>query len=308
MEVTKDQTLLSFSTMYWLSGLNLLTTVAINNVQRIIVNRPFEPQLCLDILKTRRVNHLSLTPIQLQLLISQAEFSHDLLRPDLKIYLAGSYATKSLKEQFSVPVFENYSLTETRSIANEGMLGKGIEVKIVDEEGNRLGIGEQGEICVKSWFPFLGYYQNEEATRSAVKEGFFHTGDMGYFDERCFLRVVDRMKDIFMYNNFHVDPTGIERVLKCITGVKLVSVVAIPDPVFAGLPAAVVLRQEDSGITKEMIHQYAKDNLPPYKWLRGGVYFADSLPMTPSGKVIRRKVEEMAREMYKRNPEIDFEY
>lgn len=289
--------------MYWLSGLILLTTAALNNVQRIIVDSPFEPKLCLDILKTRHVNNLFLTPIQLQLLIAQDGFNNDILRPNLKIFSGGSSASKSLKDKFSVHVFENYSLSETQTIAIEGILGKGVEVKIIDEDGNRLGIGERGEICVKSWFPFLGYYRKEEATRSAVKDGFFHTGDLGYFDERCFLRVVDRIKDIFKYKNFHVDPTGIERVLKCMDGVKLVSVVAIPDPVYTGLPAAVVVRQDNSVVTKEALQQYAKDNLPSYKWLRGGVYFTDSLPMTPSGKVIRRKVEEMAREMYKKHPE-----
>lgn len=147
-----------------------------------------------------------------------------------------------------------------------------------------------------------GYYNNPEASANATdEEGFFKSGDIGYFDESGGLYVVDRKKEILKYKNYHFNPSEIENVIATITGVELVSVVGIPDQ-FVGdkAVAAVVKRNGLKGLAEKEIVDYVAQSLPDeHKHLHGGVVFVDELPMTLSGKVQRKLVKEMITKIRK---------
>lgn len=138
-----------------------------------------------------------------------------------------------------------------------GRLSFGIEAKIIDDDGRRLGVGEIGEICMKTKFKFLGYFDNEEATSDAIDdEGFLLSGDIGYFDEMQKLHIVDRKKDMMKYCGSQLSPTEIEQFVIQDPRVKAVCVVGIPDAVAGNLPAAIIVRNDNEGsITKEDIEQ-----------------------------------------------------
>jgi 4-coumarate--CoA ligase len=124
-------------------------------------------------------------------------------------------------------------------------------------------------------------------------DGFVKTGDVGYFDEKGMLFVIDRKKEILKYKGYQVNPSEIENLIQSIEGVEQVSVVGIPDDfVNSLLTAAVVKRKGFEKLNEKTILQFIANTLPDYKHLHGGVHFFDNLPMTPSGKVQKRHVLE----------------
>lgn len=157
-----------------------------------------------------------------------------------------------------------YGLSETGGIASIdwpfsglntiGKLFCGTQVKIVDENGNRLGISEDGEICLKQMYKFLGYYNNEEATRELFDyEGFLRTGDIGHFDENGYLYIVDRKKEFLRYCGFQIAPAELESYLIKFSGIKSVCVVGVYEQNSGDLPAAVIVKSEGEDTTKEEI-------------------------------------------------------
>lgn len=297
----------SFSTLFWMSGFFTLLNGTMNNCTRVIVRRPFNVHTMLEIIKTRKIGMLVCPPAQLQMLLLE-KFQPEDLQSILAVFCTGGAVPQSLIDKFKIPIVPGYGMTEAGGIAINGQLMPNNVVKIIDDGGNKLGVGERGEICVQIALPFLGYYRNKAATEDMLKEGFIHTGDIGLFDEAANLHIVDRKKEIFKFNNFHINPTDIEKQLQQLPGIGMVSVVGIPHSVFGCLPAAMIIRSEDATITEQDVHLFAKNNLSHYNLLRGGVYFVDSLPMTVSGKILRRVATTLATELYEKNPDIGFKY
>lgn len=303
-----SKVILAFSTIFWGSGLIILFRSTLDQTTRIIVNHPFDAKLCLDIIRTRQVEFAFLTPTQTQLLL-QERFDREIYLKSLKWVATGGGPTPdSVIEQFPVPLIIFYGMSETSLTgSSNGQLTPGVKVQIVDDQGHPVGVNESGEIWIRPPFPFLGYIRDAEATKGILLDGFVKSGDVGIFDESGLFRVVDRKKDIFKVNNFHVNPLDLEKKLKNVSGVSLISVVGIPHTLGC-LPAAAIVRESGSNLTVEQVHNYAKENLEQYKWLRGGVYFFGELPMTASGKIQRGKILEKVTEMFKNNPDIGYEY
>ncbi|XP_021957098.2 probable 4-coumarate--CoA ligase 3 [Folsomia candida] len=189
-----------------------------------------------------------------------------------------------------------------------GKVFPGVEVQVRDPEtGEILGVREQGEICAKTESTFLEYFENPKATREAFIDGYFRTGDIGYYDENGFIMVVDRLKEIFKFIGNHVSPTEIEDVISRHPAVAMVSVVGMPDPEGRGhVPRAFVVKRtgyEDT--TGEEIRTFADNNLADYKRLRGGLYTVDALPQGKTGKVTRSLVQQIVVDQ--NNEEVDVE-
>lgn len=136
---------------------------------------------------------------------------------------------------------------------------------------------------------------------SVDSEGFVKMGDIGFVDERGFLHVIDRKKDIFNCKGHHINPSEIESVVQAIEGVKFVSVVGIPNPTTYNLIAAVVEKKNGFEALSELeIIKIAAQKLPVYKQLNGGVYFVDDIPMTVTSKIIKRLTKEIAIQGYQK--------
>lgn len=140
---------------------------------------------------------------------------------------------------------------------SSGRLMIGTKVKIIDETtGERCGIGEEGEICVKVPIPAIGYYKDETTTRNSYdSEGYVITGDLGYFDESGRLHINGRKKEIFKSRGFAVWPTELENLILKHSDIQSVSVVSIyDDEIVSELPAAVVIKKENSSITADDVY------------------------------------------------------
>lgn len=207
---------------------------------------------------------------------------------------------------------------------SSGRCVPGVQVKIINNAGEKCGINEDGEIHVRSPIPALGYYQDEIATKSAFDaENFFASGDIGLFDESGRIHIVGRKKEIFKNHGFAVSPAEIEDVILKNAAIQNACVVNVyDDDIMSDLPAAVVIVKDKNSITEDEVYSLVAgknenhirlnsnyvdkifrldlDQLASYKRLDGGVYFVDwaEFPMTASGKIIRSKVAETAQTLY----------
>ncbi|XP_058443380.1 uncharacterized protein LOC131425454 [Malaya genurostris] len=305
---------LAFSSLYWLSGLAFLILGTVSGATRIIVRQPFEPALALSIIERYRVSAAFFPPANAVALLKHPRMATTDLS-SIRLWLSGgAMVSTEMKRSFealtpTASFIIGYGMSEVGGLValsdddsykdgSTGYLRASCQAKVVDNAGNVLDIGQEGEILVKLDYIFSGYYGNTKATAEMLDDaGWLHTGDIGRFDEDGILFILDRKKDIIKYNNYQISPSEIERFIQQIPGVANVSVAGVPVP-GNELPAALVVKTSTARITEDDIHQTVERNLSNYKQLRGGVYFTEALPMTPSGKVVRRKCLDIMVQLY----------
>lgn len=220
----------------------------------------------------------------------------------LKVTLSGGMAltlaaATAWEKLTGCEVLEAYGLTETSpAVAMNppdhiriGTIGPPVaetEVKIVGAEGQALGVGEPGELCVKGPQVMLGYWQKEQATRSCfTDDGFFITGDVAIIEADGYLRIVDRAKDMINVSGFNVYPNEVEDVVTLHPAVVECAAVGIADQHSGEIVKLYVVAKES--VTSEEIRNWCKERLTPYK-VPKVVEFIDDLPKSNVGKVLRR--------------------
>ncbi|MCO3025281.1 long-chain-fatty-acid--CoA ligase [Pseudomonas aeruginosa] len=202
-------------------------------------------------------------------------------------------------------VVEGYGLTEcspvvtTNPYGEQARLGRvgipvvGTALKVIDEQGNELPVGERGELCVKGPQVMKGYWQRPEATEEILDaEGWLKTGDIAVIDEDGFVRIVDRKKDLILVSGFNVYPNEIEDVVMAHPKVASCAAVGIPDEK-SGEAVKLFVVARDPSLSVEELKAYCKENLTGYKIPRQ-IVLKDALPMTPVGKILRRELREIA--------------
>lgn len=263
---------LSFSSLYWLTGIWALVAGTLTGLTRIITTQPFDPELMLSLIEQYGVTSTLTAPSHIARLLQSPSIGCTNMSTLRSFYCIGGALAPELSEKLNkmmpTDVVDCYGMSETCGAitANEarvkGSVGKlvdGMVVQIVNDEGQRLGPHEGGEIFVKPQFTFLGYWRDEVATANVVdQDGWLHTGDVGYFDENGFLYLIDRKKDILKYCGYQISPSELENcILRC-DGVANVCVVGIPDPVSTDLPAAVIVKTAGKDVTSEEIEALIK--------------------------------------------------
>lgn len=159
-----------------------------------------------------------------------------------------------------------------------------IEVRIVDDDGNDVTPGDDGDLLLRGPFLMSGYFDDEEATAAAIVDGWLHTGDVGHFDGDGYLHITDRKKDLFIVGGFNVAPAEVEKALLGMGGVAQVAVVGMPDAYFGEVGAAFVVPQEAIDLTADAVSAYAREHLANYKVPRR-VEIVSTLPLNATGKV-----------------------
>ncbi|GMI92883.1 4-coumarate:CoA ligase 2 [Hibiscus trionum] len=177
---------------------------------------------------------------------------------------------------------------ETKSGAC-GTVVRNAEMKIVDPEtGTSLPRNQSGEICIRGSQIMKGYLNDLEATKRTIdKEGWLHTGDIGYIDEDNELFIVDRLKELIKYKGFQVAPAELEAMLISHPNISDAAVVPMKDEAAGEVPVAFIVRSNDSKITEDEIKQFISKQVVFYKRL-ARVLFVDAIPKAPSGKILRK--------------------
>jgi acyl-CoA synthetase (AMP-forming)/AMP-acid ligase II len=170
------------------------------------------------------------------------------------------------------------------------------EIRIIDREGRALGPGEDGEIQVRGPNLMLGYLDDPQATRAAIEpDGWFHTGDVGHLDERGYLTITDRLKDMFTVGGFNVYPAEVENAILRLGAVVECAVVGRPDERLGEVGLAYVVTLPDHELAEEQVIAHCRERLANFKVPRG-VEFLDALPHNAAGKVLKRELRERARQ------------
>lgn len=231
----------------------------------------------------------------------------DLDFKSLKIALGGGMAVqRGVAEHWEKvtksPLLEGYGLTECAPVVTTnpydiehytGSIGIPVpstDIKIVDEEGNEVAMGEPGEMLVKGPQVMVGYLGRPDATAESIKDGWFATGDMAVADETGFFRIVDRKKDMILVSGFNVYPNEIEEVVASHPKVLEVAAIGVPHE-SSGEAVKVVLVKKDASLTEKEVIEYCRENLTAYK-VPKLVEFRDELPKTNVGKILRRELRD----------------
>jgi long-chain acyl-CoA synthetase len=231
---------------------------------------------------------------------------HDLARiaQRLRLTMSGGSAMpvaviQAFEARFGAQVLEGYGLSETSPVASftfldserlPGSVGKplyGVEIKLVDAAGAKVAIGETGEIAIRGHNVMKGYYNRPEATAEAIVDGWFHSGDVGRFDDSGSLFIVDRVTDMIIRGGFNVYPRELEEVLMTHPAVAQVAVIGVPhDTHGEEVKAVLVLKPGQSAAPAEIV-EWCRERMAGYKYPRR-VEIVGAMPTTATGKILKR--------------------
>jgi long-chain acyl-CoA synthetase len=159
-----------------------------------------------------------------------------------------------------------------------------VEVRVVDERGKDVKVGEVGEVIVRGYHVMKGYWNLPDATTEVLKEGWVYTGDLGYFDAKGYLFLVDRKRDVIISGAFNIYPKEIEDIIVTYPKVKEVAVISVPDEKWGEAVKAIVVPKEGTEILEQEIIDYCRDHMASFKKPKS-VDFVKELPRNPYGKV-----------------------
>ena len=269
----------------------------------------FDPAAVLETMAKERVNFWVGVPTMYWALLQYAKGAGADIGPAARhLRLAASGGApmpvavlKAFEETFGVRVLEGYGLSETAPVASfnhverpsrPGTVGQpliGIDIRCVDENDRPVARGERGEVVVRGHNVMKGYYRRPEATAEALRDGWFHTGDIGVIDEDGYLSIVDRKKDMIIRGGLNVYPRELEEVLMTHPAVTLVAVVGVPDEKFGEEVKAFVVRKPDAAVTEGDLLAWCKEQFASYKYPRL-IEFRDTLPISATGKILKREL------------------
>lgn len=270
--------LISETCISWISSFKTLIGGTLTNSLRIITTEFCAPELTLKLIEKYGVTNFIVSPTSFALMLQNSRITTANLSTIKTIVCGGSSVYSELIElwrrHFSslggtklIIVYglseacgtfarNSYDLEMPQSV---GTLVPNANVIICNENDERCGINECGEIQFKMLYPFLGYYGESHLTNDAIDaDGFTRTGDIGYFDEMGKLFVVDRKKDMLIYDCNHVSPAEIENVIVRHSAVLEVCVIGKPDLIYSELPTAVVVRKDGKNVTEQEICDLVK--------------------------------------------------
>jgi long-chain acyl-CoA synthetase len=268
----------------------------------------FDPDAALGIMDRDNVTIFAGVPTMYWAMLNYPDadkYDLEKIANNLRLAVSGGSAMpvevmRAFQERFNVKILEGYGLSETSPVASFNAIDKeskpgsvglpvwGVQIKVFDEDDEEVPQGDLGEIVIRGHNVMKGYYQRPEANEEAFRKGWFHTGDIGRFDEDGYLYIVDRVKDMIIRGGFNVYPREIEEVLMTHPAVSLAAVVGIPNGQYGEeVKAFVVLKEDAEPLTEEELRAWSKENMADYKYPRL-IEFRDTLPMNATGKILKR--------------------
>jgi long-chain acyl-CoA synthetase len=209
---------------------------------------------------------------------------------------------RAFEEKFECTILEGYGLSETCGIASfnrpdrerkAGSIGipvPGVDMKVVDDDGNEVAQGEVGEILIRGPVVMKGYWERPDATAETLSDGWMRTGDMARVDEEGYYFIVDRKKEMIIRGGFNIYPRELEEVLYEHPAVREAAVVGLPDESLGEEVGAAVALKAGESVEPSELRAYMKERVAAYKYPRV-VWIVDDLPKGPTGKILKREVE-----------------
>lgn len=304
-----DEAVINAMPLFHVAGVNI-GLLSLTQGTKLVILREIDPMVILDLFEKQKINHAFIVPAVILMLtqipgVEKRDFSA------LRIVSYGaSPITEGLLTHamglFGCQFAQVYGLTETTGagtylhpddhapergkLRSCGVPYPGIDIRCVDENGDAVPQGEVGEITMKSSVIMKGYWNRAEATTEAVKDGWFYTGDAGYFDEEGYLYIHDRVKDMIVTGGENVYPAEVENAIFSHPDVADVAVVGIPDERWGEAVKAIIVAKPDCSPSEDDIIAFAKEKIAGYKCPKSVDIRNEPLPRNPSGKVLRREL------------------
>ncbi len=296
------------------SGLYALPNIGKAAANIFLESKSFDPELAFKTIQEYRVTNMFAAPTMVKLMAESPaadRYDHSSLRA--LNYGGAPMLVEDLKEamvklgpclvqlfgQAESPMTITYlphrdhvrdgTPEQMKRLASAGFPRTDVEVKIFDPEDKELPPGEMGEIVTRSDLVMEGYWRNPEATADTIKNGWLHTGDMGYMDESGYLFIMDRSKDMIISGGENIYPREIEEVLVGHPAIREVAVIGIPDPQWGEAIKAVVALLPGTSATEEELISFCKDNIASYKKPKS-IDFVGELPKNNYGKILKRQL------------------
>ncbi len=291
--------------LYHILGLNVVLGFSLSVGATVLLVQRFDPASAIESIRTRGVTVIPGAPA---MWVAFAEYEEAPADAFVGVRLALSGAAKlpvavaeRIRDRFGMLIAEGYGLTEASPVVTTsaglvprfGSVGKvlaGVELRLVDDDGNDALVGDVGQVWVRGENVFAGYLDDPEATaRVLTPDGWLRTGDLGMCDDDGWLYLVDRAKDLVIVSGFNVYPAEVEEVLVQHPAVLEVGVTGVPDPRTGEAIIAFVVRQPGADVDADELIACARDHLARYK-CPSRVVFVDHLPRNSIGKLLRREL------------------
>jgi fatty-acyl-CoA synthase len=308
-DVKHDDIYLNVFPMFHTGGLFVYTLPQVIFGGTTIFIRQFDPQQVLSLLEREHVTVFAAVPTMYQMLTTAPNWeTADLssLRfctsggAALPVSLVEKYTHEKnirFKQGFGMTEFGPgiFALAPEDAIRKAGSIGRPnfyVEAQIVDDGNQFLGPNEAGELVLKGPSYCSGYFNNPEASAAAVDErGFFHTGDVAYYDDEGYFYIVDRKKDMFISGGENVYPAEIEKVLYQHPAVHMCAVIGLPDAKWGEIGRACVVLKPGQTVTEDELLSFMADRLAKYK-VPKSVRLMTSLPISAAGKILKRELRD----------------
>jgi acyl-CoA synthetase (AMP-forming)/AMP-acid ligase II len=318
--VTEERNILTVP-LYHVAGIQAMMA-AIYGGRTLLMERQFEAKEWMGLVSEEKANRAMMVPTMLKQLMDHPEFSrYDLSSLRVITYGAAPMPLEVIKKAVEcfpgVSFINAFGQTETastittlspedhnitgteeekekklRRLASIGRPMSDVEMKIIDEDGKDLPPGEVGEIVARGPRVMSGYWKDQEKTEKTIdKDGWVHTGDIGYMDEDGYFFLAGRATDIIIRAGENISPEELEAVLHSHPKVDEAAVIGIPDEEWGEVPMAVVVVKAGEKATAEELMEHCRANLASFKRPRS-VVFTDELPRNPMGKVLKRVLRE----------------
>ena len=279
---------------------------------KVVINRKPDLNRILQLIQDEACTHINAVPTIYGWIVENCDLTaYDLSSLRIITYAGSPFPTEVLKKCIHTfgPIFQQaYGMTEcvggtglkkedhvlegekSQLLASAGKASLMVDVCIMDEDDQTLNPHEIGEVCIRGECVMMGYWKNPELTKKVIRDGWYHTGDMGYLDHDEYLFLVDRKSDMIVTGGENVYPQETESVLYAHEAVSMAAVVSAPDEKWGERVQAVVTLKPDMSVTEQELLAFCKERLAGYK-VPKSIEFWESLPTTPVGKILRKDIK-----------------
>jgi len=312
--IKKEDTLLIVLPLFHIFAMTCLMNAGIYRGAHSVLLPRFDAETVFGLMQRHKVTLFAGVPTMYWGLLNYREdkFDYDSISKNLRLGMSGGAALPvqvlhDFEERFGVPILEGYGMSEGSPIVTfnhpgterkAGSVGTpvwGVEVKLVDDNGNEVAQGERGELLYRGHNVMKGYYKKPEANTKTLVDGWLHSGDVAIKDEDGYYFIVDRTKDMIIRGGLNVYPREVEEMMIKHDAVSLVAVIGIPDEKMGEEIKAYVVLEEGQSVTADELMAYSKNNIAAYKYPRE-IEFIDALPMSATGKILKKELRRQLAE------------
>ena len=312
MEMTRDWNILGLLPIFHVGIFVLIDMVFIG--AKVTFVHSFDPAAIFEIIQKEKTDTTAFTPVIFKFLLDHPDIdTYDLSSLKTIIYATAPMPVELLKrsiKKFNCNFIQFFGMTETsptltmlvredhvlegpdykvKWLGSAGRPVSNVQVRVIDEKGQDCPPGTIGEIIGKGDNVMKGYYNMPEATAEAIRDGWYYSGDMGYFDEHGYLFIADRKKDMIISGGENIYPREVEEAIQKLVGVAEVAVIGVPDDTWGEAVKAIIVKKPGAELTEKSVVDHCKKHIASYKKPKS-VDFVESMPRSALGKILKHEL------------------